>query len=96
MAKPLNIFAHRSIAAKLAAMSIVGEQGATTPEISRNVQRAAQGTTEVASHITDVQRGASETGFASSQVLSAAQSLSHESNRLKLEVGEFLGTVRAA
>ena len=42
------------------------------------------------SNITDVQRGASETGSASSQVLSAAQSLSGDSNRLKLEVGKFL------
>jgi hypothetical protein len=39
---------------------------------------------------------ASETGSASSQVLSAAQSLSSDSNRLKLEVGKFLDTVRAA
>jgi hypothetical protein len=30
------------------------------------------------------------------QVLSAAQSLSRDSSRLKLEVGEFLTTVRAA
>ena len=37
-----------------------------------------------------------ETGSASSQVLSAAQSLSSDSNRLKLEVGKFLNTVRAA
>jgi methyl-accepting chemotaxis protein len=29
-------------------------------------------------------------------VLSAAQSLSRDSNRLKLEVGKFLKTVRAA
>jgi methyl-accepting chemotaxis protein len=74
----------------------VEEQGAATQEISRSVQRAAQGTAAVASNITDVQRGASETGSASSQVFSAAQSLSHESNRLKLEVGKFMGTVRAA
>ncbi|MGB9115251.1 hypothetical protein [Bradyrhizobium sp.] len=40
--------------------------------------------------------GAAETGSASSQVLSSAQSLSSESNRLKLEVGKFLATVRAA
>ena len=46
--------------------------------------------------LTDVQRGASETGSASSQVLSAAKSLSSDSNRLKLEVGKFLNTVRAA
>ena len=74
----------------------VEEQGAATQEISRNVQQAAQGTQQVSSNITDVQRGASETGSASSQVLSAAQSLSGDSNRLKLEVGKFLDSVRAA
>jgi methyl-accepting chemotaxis protein len=74
----------------------VEEQGAATREISRNVQQAAQGTTQVSSNIGDVQRGAAETGSASSQVLSAAQSLSSESNRLKMEVGKFMNTVRAA
>ena len=74
----------------------VEEQGAATQEISRNVQQAAQGTMQVSSNITDVQRGASETGSASSQVLSAAQMLSGDSNRLKTEVGKFLATVRAA
>ena len=74
----------------------IEEQGAATQEISRNVQQAAQGTQQVSSNITDVQRGATETGSASSQVFSAAKSLSGDSNRLKLEVGRFLGTVRAA
>ncbi|MGO8910337.1 MAG: methyl-accepting chemotaxis protein [Bradyrhizobium sp.] len=74
----------------------VEEQGAATQEISRNVQQAAHGTQQVSSNITDVQRGAGETGSASSQVLSAAQSLSGDSNRLKLEVGKFLNSVRAA
>jgi methyl-accepting chemotaxis protein len=74
----------------------VEEQGAATQEISRNVQQAAAGTQQVSSNITDVERGATETGSASSQVLSAAKSLSGDSNRLKLEVGKFLGTVRAA
>jgi len=76
--------------------SAVEEQGAATQEISRNVQQAAEGTKQVSSNITDVQRGASETGSASSQVLSAAQSLSSDSNRLKLEVDKFLNSVRAA
>jgi len=76
--------------------SAVEEQGAATREISRNVQQAAHGTQQVSSHITDVKRGSSETGSASSQVLSAAKSLSQDSNRLKLEVGKFLNTVRAA
>jgi methyl-accepting chemotaxis protein len=74
----------------------VEEQGAATQEISRNVQQAAQGTQQVSSNITDVQRGATETGTASSQVLSAAQMLSGDSNRLKVEVGKFLDSVRAA
>ena len=39
---------------------------------------------------------ASETGSASSQVLSSAQSLSSESSHLKIEVQKFLQTVRAA
>jgi methyl-accepting chemotaxis protein len=74
----------------------VEQQGAATQEISRNVQQAALGTTQVSANITDVQRGAGETGSASAEVLSAAQSLSRDSNRLKLEVGRFLDTVRAA
>jgi len=74
----------------------VEQQGAATQEISRNVQQAARGTQEVSSNITDVRHGAAETGSASLQVLSAAQSLTADSNRLKLEVGKFLGTVRAA
>jgi methyl-accepting chemotaxis protein len=74
----------------------VEEQGAATQEISRNVQQAAQGTQQVSSNITDVQRGASETGSASSQVLSAAQTLSADSGRLKAEVSKFLNSVRAA
>jgi methyl-accepting chemotaxis protein len=74
----------------------VEEQGAATQEISRNVQQAAHGTQQVSSNITDVQRGASETGSASTQLLAAAQSLSGDSNRLKVEVDKFLDTVRAA
>jgi methyl-accepting chemotaxis protein len=73
----------------------VEEQGAATREIARNVQQAAHGTEQVSSNVTDVQRGATETGTASSQVLSAAQLLSRDSSRLKLEVGKFLAGVRA-
>ncbi|MCP3441954.1 methyl-accepting chemotaxis protein [Bradyrhizobium sp. CCGUVB14] len=74
----------------------VEEQGAATQEISRNIQHAAQGTTNVSANIGEVQRGAGETGAASAQVHSAAQSLSQESNRLKSEVARFLDSVRAA
>ena len=82
------------IAATIAAA--VEEQGAATKEIARNVQQAAQGTTQVATNITDVNRGAAETGAASGQVLNSARSLASESNRLKLEMTKFLETVRAA
>ncbi len=74
----------------------VEEQGAATQEISRNIQHAAQGTQEVSSNITDVQHSATHTGSTSAQVHSAAKALSSESKRLKLEVGKFLNTVRAA
>ena len=79
-----------------AVAAAVEEQGAATQEISRNVQQAAHGTQQVSANIADVQRGASETGSASSQVLTAAKSLSGESGRLKREVGKFLSSVRAA
>jgi methyl-accepting chemotaxis protein len=74
----------------------VEEQGAATQEIARNVQQAASLSGEVATSITDVSRGAGETGAASGQVLSAAQMLSTDSNRLKIEVEKFLANVRAA
>lgn len=74
----------------------VEQQGAATQEIARNVQHTAQGTQQVSSCIVDVQRGASETRTASAQVLSAAQSLSSGSNQLKLDVVQFLETIRAA
>ncbi|MBI5261672.1 MAG: HAMP domain-containing protein [Bradyrhizobium sp.] len=74
----------------------VEEQGAATQEIARNVQHAAHGTQEVSTRITAVQRDANATGSASSQLLAAAKSLSSDSNRLQVEVGRFLESVRAA
>jgi len=72
----------------------VEEQNAATNEISRSVQHASLGTRQVSENIANVQRGASETGSASCKVLSAAQSLSCDSNHLKLEVSKFLNKVR--
>jgi methyl-accepting chemotaxis protein len=79
-----------------AVAAAVEEQGATTQEIARSVQNAAKGTAQVAGNIANVSRRAVETGTASAQVLSSAQSLTRESNVLKLEVQKFLETVRAA
>src|SRR5262249_38663157 len=74
----------------------VEEQGATTREISRNVQQAAQGTAQVADNITDVNRGASETGSASAQGFASAPTPARASNQLKIQVEKFVAMVRAA
>jgi len=61
-------------------------RGAATQEIASNAQQAAEGTTHVAANIVDVNKGAVETGSASSQVLASARTLAGESNRLRDEV----------
>jgi methyl-accepting chemotaxis protein len=71
-------------------------QGLATDEIARNAGAAARSTAEVASNITEVNRGAGDTGSESARVLSSAQSLSRQSTRLRAEVERFLQTVRAA
>jgi methyl-accepting chemotaxis protein len=74
----------------------VEEQGAATKEIARNMQQASQLSTQVATNVTDVNKGAGETGSASAQVLASAQSLSKESGQLQIEVDRFLQSMRAA
>jgi methyl-accepting chemotaxis protein len=74
----------------------VEEQSTTTREIARSVTNAAQGTSQVAANIGDVNRGANEFGSASNQVLESARLLSSQGGRLKHEVEKFLATVRAA
>jgi methyl-accepting chemotaxis protein len=72
----------------------VEQQGAATRDIARNAGEAAKGTSMVAANIVDVNRGASETGAASSKVLTSAHALANESERLKTEVAKFFTTVR--
>lgn len=76
--------------------SAVEEQGATIQEVARNVQHAAKGTQEVSSSVGHIERGAVETGAASAQMLSSAQALSRDSQKLKAEVNGFLNSIRAA
>ncbi|HXW27752.1 MAG TPA: methyl-accepting chemotaxis protein [Xanthobacteraceae bacterium] len=76
--------------------SAVETQGSATREIAQNVRQAADGTSRVAVNIANVNRGASETGSASNQLLASARSLSAEGNKLKIEIDRFLTTVRAA
>ena len=60
------------------------------------VQEAARGATQVSGNISEVTRGAADTGSSAEQVHEAAQELLVESNHLKGEVGNFLASVRAA
>ncbi len=82
------------IAATIAAA--VEEQGAATREIARNVQEAAAGTSQVSSNIAGVTQTAAETGSAAEEMLDSAQSLAHETERLRGEISDFLAEVRAA
>jgi methyl-accepting chemotaxis protein len=54
----------------------------------------AQGTSQVAASILDVNKRASETGSASNEVLISARTLAQESSRLRAEAQSFLATVR--
>ena len=76
--------------------SAVEEQSAATQEIARNVQEAARGTTEVSSNVGGVTQASRETGSAATQVLGAAGELAKLSETLRLEVDQFLTSVRAA
>ncbi|WP_247873210.1 methyl-accepting chemotaxis protein [Azospirillum sp. TSH64] len=74
----------------------IEEQNAATSEISNNVAQAARGSEQVSTNIVGVTRAATETGAAADQVLSTANGLAKEADRLKAEVGNFIATVRAA
>lgn len=87
---------HRVSQIATAIAAAVEQQGMATREIARSVQQAAQGTADVTANIAEVSRSTTETGTASSQVLGAAQALAAESNRLKVELDQFLSELRAA
>jgi methyl-accepting chemotaxis protein len=76
--------------------SAVEEQGAATQEISRNVLEAARGTAEVSGNITGVREAARQTGAAAARVLTSADELSGNGEKLKAQVQVFLNEVRAA
>jgi methyl-accepting chemotaxis protein len=74
----------------------VDQQGLATREIAGNVQQAASGTREVSSNIQKVTRASDEAGAAASRLLDAANGLSSQSDRLKIEVGGFIKSLVAA
>ena len=74
-------------------VSAVEEQMAANRKIVSNVTEASQSTREVTGHIDEVNRGASEIGSASVQVLSSARSLTEQGSVLKREVDAFQHTL---
>lgn len=75
--------------------SAVEEQDASTQEIARNVSEVSTGTEEVTSNIHAVNEGATSTGTAATEVLSAAQLLTQQSDELRVQVEDFLKTIRS-
>jgi hypothetical protein len=71
--------------------SAVQRQSHSTQEIACSVKDAASGAEETAGHISQVNRGATDTGAASAQVLNLAQMLAAESCRLQQELDIFHG-----
>ncbi len=74
----------------------VEQQSAATREIAGNIQQAADGTRDLDRNILGVTEASQGTGNAVSKLLDASSSLSAQSERLKTEVDEFLGSIRAA
>ncbi len=82
------------IAVTLAAA--IEEQGAATQEIARNVHEAAGGTKEVTENIASVKQATATTGTAATEVLSAANQLTQQAERLTSEVNTFISGLKAA
>jgi methyl-accepting chemotaxis protein len=74
----------------------VEQQGAATQEIAGNVLQAANGTKDVNANITSVSHASEQSGKAASSLQEAANGLSSQSERLKSEVANFLGSLRVA
>ncbi len=74
----------------------VEEQGAATREIARNIQHAANGTTEVSSNIVGVSQASADAGSAAADVLTASSALRREADGLRHEIDSFLIGIRAA
>ncbi len=74
----------------------VGQQGAATGEIARNVQQAAAGTDVVTDNVSRMQGSANDTGAAAQAVSAAASGLNRTASHLDQAVAAFLASIRAA
>jgi methyl-accepting chemotaxis protein len=74
----------------------VDQQGAATREIVEAVGQASAGTRTVSANISGVAQAAGETGAGAGQVLASSAELARQAANLRLQVQDFLATVRAA
>ena len=74
----------------------VEQQKAATQDMDENLDRAARGTAEVGTILSQLQEGVGETRRTSDQVLSSAQSLVVEGTAFRSEVEKFLAKIRSA
>jgi len=74
--------------------SAVEEQGAATQEIARNIEQASAGNSEVSSSIGIVTQAVGEAGNASTKTLEAANDLSTDAEKMKIEVHRFLDQIK--
>jgi methyl-accepting chemotaxis protein len=79
-----------------AVAAAVEEQGSATSEIARSITEAASGCQTVAANVTNFSETAQANGRSAGDVLSAAASLSKDSDALRQTVGSFLKDVAAA
>lgn len=74
----------------------VGQQGAATNEISRNILQAASDTQNVASNVTEVARAVAETTQSAMSVQSASEEVKSKTDELRSSVDVFLKNVATA
>jgi methyl-accepting chemotaxis protein len=84
----------RSISAGIA--SAMEEQGATSQEIARNINQAADGTRTVSGHITGVAEAAETTSQAAAALRGASDDLRREATALSDEMTTFFENMRVA
>ncbi|EDL47852.1 methyl-accepting chemotaxis protein [Erythrobacter sp. SD-21] len=76
--------------------SAVDQQSVAGQDLARSIDRAAQGTDEVSTHLSSMRDTSMAAGAAASQVLSSSSDLEHQATTLRDKVDEFLFHIRAA
>ncbi|CAN1517783.1 Tar Methyl-accepting chemotaxis protein [Rhabdaerophilaceae bacterium] len=84
------------VATQASIASSVHEQQAATAEIARNVFDTSSGADAITQSVSVVQAAADETGEKAEELKLSANSLDSEARRLKDEVAQFIGHMRAA